>query len=85
VEGVLIRPLPYPNADRVVSAQQPLLRAGDDHALFSFVEVDDYRRQSTTIEEVVEYGDWQFNVVGLGEPRLAYGGLVTSKRPTRTT
>jgi predicted permease len=78
VEGVLIRPLPYPHADRIVYAQQPILRTGTDNTSFSFVEVADYRRQATTVEEVVEYGDWQFNVVGLGEPRLAYGGLVTS-------
>ena len=48
------------------------------NTLFSFVEAADYRTQATTLEEVVEYGDWQFNVVGLGEPRVAYGGLVTS-------
>ena len=78
VEGVLIRPLPYPHADRIVYVQQPLERAGDDNTLFSFVEASDYRTQATTLEEVVEYGDWQFNVVGLGEPRVAFGGLVTS-------
>src|SRR5262245_44432179 len=78
VEGVLIRPLPYPHADRIVYMQQPLTRNDVENTNFSFVEVSDYRRQSTTIQEVVEYGDWQFNVVGLGEPRLVYGGLVTS-------
>jgi predicted permease len=78
VEGVLIRPLPYPHAERIVYAQQPVTRRGDASILFSFPEVADYRAQAKTIEEVVEYGDWQFNVVGLGDPRLAYGGLVTS-------
>jgi len=78
VEGVLIRPLPYPHADRIMYVQQPLQRAGADNTLFSFVEAADYRTQTRTIEEVVEYGDWQFNVVGLGEPRVAFGGLVTS-------
>jgi len=78
VEGILIRPLPYPHADRIVYVQQPLARTGVENNSFSFVEVADYRKQATTIQEVVEYGDWQFNVVGLGEPRLAYGGLVTS-------
>ena len=79
VEGVLIRPLPYPHADRIVYVQQPL--AADRRRRtrsFSFVEAADYRTQAATLEEVVEYGDWQFNVVGLGEPRVAYGGLVTS-------
>src|SRR5215510_352361 len=78
VEGVLIRPLPYPHADRIVYAQQPITRTGVENTSFSFIEVADYRKQAKTIQEVVEYGDWQFNVVGLGEPRLAYGGLVTS-------
>src|SRR5262245_13959112 len=78
VEGVLIRPLPYPHADRIVFVQQPLQRTGDENTHFSFVEAADYRTQASTLEEVVEYGDWQFNVVGLGEPRVVYGGLVTS-------
>ena len=78
VEGVLIRPLPYPHAERIMYVQQPLQRAGDDNALFSFVEAADYRTQTRTIDEIVEYGDWQFNVVGLGEPRVVFGGLVTS-------
>jgi len=78
VEGVLIRPLPYPHADRIVYMQQKLSATGDANTSFSFVEAAEYRNQAATLEEVVEYGDWQFNVVGLGEPRVAYGGLVTS-------
>ena len=54
------------------------MRTGQANTGFSFVEAADYRTQAATIEEIVEYGDWQFNVVGLGDPRLAYGGLVTS-------
>ena len=55
-----------------------MLRRGGANANFSFIEVQDYRQQASSIEELVEYGDWQFNVVGQGEPMLAYGGLVTS-------
>ncbi|MEZ5315969.1 MAG: ADOP family duplicated permease [Vicinamibacterales bacterium] len=78
VEAVLIRPLPYPNADRIMWVEQPLTRLGRDNALFSFAEVADYRTQASTIDQLVEYGDWQFSVVGSGDPLLAYGGLVTS-------
>src|SRR5438067_5222872 len=70
VEGVLIRPLPYPHADRIVFMEQPIARRHIDNTSFSFVEVADYRSQAQTVDEFVEYGDWQFNVVGLGEPRL---------------
>ena len=75
VEGVLIRPLPYPHADRIVYMEQPVAHG---HQPFSFIEVADYRTQATTIDEFVEYGDWQFNLVGAGDPQLVYGGLVTS-------
>ena len=78
VEGVLMRPLPYPHADRIMFMEQPVARTHQQNSSFSFVEVADYRSQSKTVDEFVEYGDWQFNVVGLGEPRLIYGGLVTS-------
>src|SRR5262245_61666356 len=78
VEGVLLRPLPYPHADRIMYARQPLAATGQENANFSFAEIADYRQQASTIDELVEYGDWTFNVVGLGEPRISYGGLVTS-------
>lgn len=76
VEGILLRPLPYPDADRIVYVQQAT--AGNQPGQFSFVEVADYRRQAGTMDEFIEYGDWQFSVVGLGEPLLSNGGLVTS-------
>src|SRR5215510_11603236 len=78
VEGVLIRPLPYPHADRIVYMQQALSATSNPNTSFSFVEAAEYRKQAASLEELVEYGDWQFNVVSLGEPRVAYGGLVTS-------
>src|SRR5262252_9612209 len=59
VEGVLIRPLPYPHADRIMVMTQPVARTRQENSSFSFIEVADYRGQSKTIDEFVEYGDWQ--------------------------
>ncbi|MEJ2203840.1 MAG: ABC transporter permease [Gemmatimonadota bacterium] len=78
INGVLLAPLPYDDADRIVYVQQPALLAGVDNAAFSFVEVQDYREASRTLDEIVEYGDWTFNVVAETEPHRAVGGLVTS-------
>ncbi len=78
VNGVLLRPLPYPDADRILYLRQPARLAGRDNVAFSFVEIEDYRRQMTTVDELVEFGDWTFNVLGRGEPHRATGGLVTS-------
>lgn len=78
INGVLLRPLPYPEADRIMHLRQPAVRAGIENTNFSFPEVADYRSQSRTIDEFVEFGDWTFNVLDRGDPHRATGGLVTS-------
>ncbi len=78
INGVLLRPLPYPEADRIMYLRQPQLAAGIDDSSFSFPEVADYRRQSKTIDQFVEFGDFTFSVLGRGEPHRAVGGLVTA-------
>ena len=77
INGVLLRPLPYPEADRIMHLRQPQVTAGIEDSSFSFAEVADYRRQATTIDQFIEFGDWTFNVLGRGEPHRATGGLVT--------
>ncbi len=77
INGVLLRPLPYPEADRIVHLRQPQIAAGVEDTSFSFAEVADYRSQATTIDQFIEFGDWTFNVLGRGDPHRATGGLVT--------
>ena len=78
INGVLLRPLPYPEADRIMRLRQPQVAAGVEDSSFSFPEVADYRKNSKTIDQFVEFGDWTFNVLGRGEPHRANGGLVTA-------
>jgi putative ABC transport system permease protein len=78
INGVLLRPLPYPEADRIMHLRQPQVAAGVEDSSFSFPEVADYRAHAKTIDQFVEFGDWTFNVLGRGEPHRATGGLVTA-------
>ena len=78
INGVLLRPLPYPDADRIMHLRQPQTSAGIEDTGFSFVEVGEYRAAATTIDQFVEFGDWTFNVLGRGDPHRATGGLVTA-------
>ena len=78
INGVLLKPLPYQDADRIMFVQQPANRAGAFNAAFSFIEVDDYRAASRTFDEFVEFGDWDFSVIGRGDPHRVVGGLVTA-------
>jgi putative ABC transport system permease protein len=78
VYGVLLRPLPYPEADRIVYLEQAAKRHGMENINFSFPEVADYREQVKSLDQIVEFGDWTFNVLGRGEPHRAVAGLVTA-------
>src|ERR1044071_2797789 len=60
INGVLLRPLPYPEADRIMHLRQPQVLAGVEDTSFSFVEVADYRSIAKTIDQFVEFGDWTF-------------------------
>ena len=78
VNGVLLRPLPYQDAERILYLKQPVAATGVENMAFSFMEIDDYRVAASTIDEFVEFGDWEFTVLGEGQPHRAVGGLVTS-------
>ena len=78
INGVLLRPLPYPEADRIMHLRQPQTAAGVEDSSFSFPEIAHYRSSSKTVDQFVEFGDWTFNVLGRGEPHRATGGLVTA-------
>lgn len=78
INGVLLAPLPYPDADRIVYVRQPALGSGVENARFSFQEVQHYRESARTLDQFVEYGDWTFTVVADEDPHRAVGGLVTS-------
>ena len=78
INGVLLKPLPYQDADRLMFVQQPSSGALAFEGAFSFIEIDDYRASSTTIDEFVEFGDWDFSVIGRGDPHRVVGGLVTA-------
>src|ERR1043166_5559119 len=67
INGVLLRPLPYPEADRIMHLRQPQTAVGIEDSSFSFPEVAHYRSTSKTIDQFVEFGDWTFNVLGHGE------------------
>ena len=85
INGVLLRPLPYPDADRIMHLRQPQLGAGVEDTGFSFAEVADYRRESKTLDQFVEFGDWTFNVLGRGEAHRATGfaNKISSPRSSR--
>jgi putative ABC transport system permease protein len=77
VHGVLIRPLPYARGDDMLILRQQRPLAGIQSQGFSPLEMDDYRRQSKTLEAIVEYHNMWFVLLGRGEPERVATGVVS--------
>jgi len=67
VNGVLLRSLPYPAADRLIS-----LDGGQSRP-----DLEDFSRQSHTISQLGGFADWSFDLIGKAEPEQVKAALVS--------
>jgi putative ABC transport system permease protein len=77
VNGVLLRPLPHDNGDRLIYLRHTARLLDIDNLLFSVPEIDDYRRQAPGLREVAEFSALDFTMLGLDEPRRVRAGIVS--------
>ena len=75
VNGVLLRPLPYPNSSRLVRIEE--IHPGSSNANFTYASFLDLERQSKSMENISAYRPWSFNLTGEGEPEEVAGALVS--------
>ncbi len=77
VEGVLLKPLPYPQAERLIGVWHtaPGINIKDLNMCPSIYFID--REQNTTLEDIGAYDGDAFNVTGTGEPQHGRGLDVT--------
>lgn len=77
--GVLLAPLPYDHADRLVTIRQAATgAAGFDEVDLSILEVDDYRAQTETFEALAEFHSMSFTLLGMDEPDEVTTGIVSA-------
>src|SRR5215210_1146671 len=77
VNGVLLRPLPYKDADRIIVLWQNQLQKGiaeDDVSPANFL---DWRERNQVFEEMAAADPWSFDLTGDGEPESFRSWLVT--------
>jgi putative ABC transport system permease protein len=76
VNAVLLRPLPWGNADRAVMIWSKW--TAFDKTWVATGEVVDYRKRSQTLQEVAAWGEGQVNLTGDGEPERVSSAAVSA-------
>jgi len=78
VNAVVLRPLPYRDADRLVLAWGNLHRPGVEEIPASAGEYVDYRDRSRAFDQIAAYDTSGFNLTGRGEPERVEGAVATA-------
>jgi predicted permease len=77
ISGVLLKPLPYASADRLVLVRQSAPRLGRPDFGVSIRELYDYREQAEDFDHLVEYHQMNFDLLRRGEPNRVSTGVVS--------
>ncbi len=77
VRGVMLRPLPHRDGDRLVYLRQSTNGPGGENIAFSVPEINDIREASKTLGGIAEYSPITFTFVGDRTAERLSAGLVT--------
>src|SRR5881396_4129879 len=77
VNAVLLRPLPYPDPDRLVRLWSTHARTNRWGDWVSYPDFKDWREQNRSFEDMAAYRFWLFNVTGGEYPEVVGGVYAT--------
>jgi putative ABC transport system permease protein len=77
VDGVLLKPLPFPDTDRLVAILETNLPQGIDRSVVSPRNLEDWQRASSAIAEFGAWRDWGFRLATPDGPRGVAGGIAS--------
>ncbi len=77
VRGVLLRPLPHRDGDRLVYLRQSISGPGGENILFSVPEITDFREGAKALGGIAEYSEMAYTLDGDGAAVRINVGLVT--------
>ena len=69
VRGVLLRPLPHRDGDRLVYLRQSINGPGGENIAFSVPEILDFRNGAKTLSGIAEYSQMTYTLQGRGRRR----------------
>lgn len=73
VNGLLVRPLPYREAERLVIVAETKPKQGIEESSMSFPNVTDYKNRSRSFESFAAFNRRHFNLAGENEPERVQG------------
>jgi putative ABC transport system permease protein len=74
---VLLRPLPYPHAERLVKADVYDVKSGDFYGNTSYPDFQDLREQNHVFDHLAAYEEKTFNLAGISQPEHVKGDVVS--------
>src|SRR5438094_748586 len=77
VNTVLLRPLAYPDADRLVLVQYRSLHAGSGRFELTPAAYLELRRTNKSFEGIAAFSASDFNLIGTGEPERLSGQMIS--------
>src|SRR5438552_3057437 len=79
VNAVLLRPLPFPNPEQLVTLFERNLKKGYDQNAPAAANYLDWRAQNSVFTQMAAYGgDGQYNLTGAERPEREAGAAVTA-------
>jgi putative ABC transport system permease protein len=73
VNAVLLRPLPFPDSNRIVMVWEMDPNRGVDRGIASAAEFLDWRKQNHVFSHIAAWRAWFYNLTGNGEPEQVLG------------
>jgi putative ABC transport system permease protein len=78
VNAILLRPLPYKNADRISMIWMDNPKLGVSQDWHSYPNYIDYKEQNQSYEDMAAFNDRSFNLTGTGDPVRVVGVWATA-------
>jgi putative ABC transport system permease protein len=78
VNALLIKPLPFPDLDRIVAIWEKQPSQGLEHNEASVANYLDWRAQNNSFEQIGLYRWWSANLTGIESPERVQGFLVSA-------
>ncbi len=79
VDTVLLRPLPYPHADRLVVPVSQNAARGSEHGSISFADYEDWKRETEVFDHVALWRPINVDMTGSGDPERVVAGQVSEE------